>query len=179
MEIIKSKDNPLVKKVVSLVENKRERTKTNSFVIEGARFCKEAVLSGIKVHTVLMTEEFISKHSSDAEEFSKTSDSVKIISESIAKKISDTVNNQGVFFVCEMPKNVFEVKGSRFIALESLNDPGNIGTIIRTAVSGISVMGRATQGVTLMKTAGEEKIVSIAITSKEEETEEPEETTEE
>ena len=49
------------------------------------------------------------------------------------------------------------------------------GTIIRTAVSGISVMGRATQGVTLMKTAGEEKIVSIAITSKEEETEETEE----
>ncbi len=46
------------------------------------------------------------------------------------------------------------------------------GTIIRTAVSGISVMGRATQGVTLMKTANDEKIVSIAITSKEDEDEE-------
>ncbi len=51
------------------------------------------------------------------------------------------------------------------------------GTIIRTAVSGISVMGRATQGVTLMKTSNGEKIVSIAITSKEDD-EEGEETTE-
>ena len=49
------------------------------------------------------------------------------------------------------------------------------GTIIRTAVSGISIMGRATQGVTLMKTQKDEKIVSIAITSKEEENEETEE----
>ena len=72
MEIIKSKDNPFVKRVVSLVESKRERVRKNAFVIEGVRFCREAILSGARVHAVIMTEEFVSKHPAEAKEFSLT-----------------------------------------------------------------------------------------------------------
>ena len=55
MEIITSKDNPIVKKTVSLRESRRERSKSGLFVIEGLRLCKDAAISGADIKTVLFS----------------------------------------------------------------------------------------------------------------------------
>lgn len=145
MEIIKSKDNPLIKKIVSLRENRRDRVKNGLFVIEGLRFCREAVLSGADIHTVLMTDEFYNSHLADADFICSTCSDVKIVSEAISKKLSDTVNSQGVFCICAIPDENLELYGKKYIALENLQDPGNIGTIIRTAeafgIDGVIIVG--------------------------------------
>lgn len=145
MEIIKSKDNPLIKKVMLLMESKKERTKSGQFVIEGLRICKDAALNSIKIHTVLMTEDFLEKHKSDASLLENSSNQTKIISLEICKKLSGTVNSQGVFCVCDIPKSNTGGLRGKFIGLENLQDPGNIGTIIRTAeafgINGICLIG--------------------------------------
>lgn len=133
LEIIKSKDNALVKKVFALIENRKERVKEGAFVAEGARFCKEAVLSGAAIRNVLMTEEFYTTHSDDAAVFFSSCKDVRLISEPISQKLSSTVNSQGIFCVCEFPKAPQDICGNKYIALENLRDPGNLGTIIRSA----------------------------------------------
>ena len=133
MEIITSKDNPIVKKTVSLRENRRERTKSGLFVIEGLRFCKDAVLSGADVKTVLVSEELLKHHAEDAEIICNACDDVRVVSESVSQKLGDTVNSQGVYCICALKNENTQLCGNRFIALENLQDPGNIGTVIRTA----------------------------------------------
>jgi len=145
MEIIKSKDNPLVKKTLSLMENKRDRIKNNEFVIEGLRICNDAVINGAEITAVLMTEEFTEKHSECANLLTNSCNNVKLISKDICKKLCDTVTSQGVFCVCKIPDNKKISLGGKFIALENLQDPGNIGTVIRTAeafgLDGVCLIG--------------------------------------
>ncbi len=133
MEIITSKDNPIVKKTVSLRESRRERTKSGLFVIEGLRLCKDAALCGADIKTVLISEDFLKNHSEDAGIISKCCDDVRIVSEAVSQKLSDTVNSQGVYCICSLDNENKRLSGNRFIALENLQDPGNIGTVIRTA----------------------------------------------
>ncbi len=133
MEIIKSKDNPIVKKTVSLRENRRERVKSGLFVIEGLRLCKDAVLCGAEVKTVLVSEEFLKNHPKDAEIICNYCDDVRVVSEAVSQKLGDTVNSQGVYCICAVKDDNKTLSGNKFIAVENLQDPGNIGTVIRTA----------------------------------------------
>lgn len=133
MEIIKSKDNPIVKKTVSLRENRRERVKSGLFVIEGLRLCKDAVLCGAEVKTVLVSEEFLKNHPKDAEIICNYCDDVRVVSEAVSQKLGDTVNSQGVYCICAVKDDNKTLSGNKFVAVENLQDPGNIGTVIRTA----------------------------------------------
>ena len=57
-----------------------------------------------------------------------------IISNDISIKLSETKSSQGVFAVCNMADNSFTAEqGKKYIALDNVQDPGNLGTIIRTA----------------------------------------------
>ena len=133
MEIITSKDNPIVKKTVSLRESRRERIRSGLFVIEGLRLCKDAALCGADIKTVLVSEEFLKNHSEDAEIISKYCSDVRVVSEAVSQKLGDTVNSQGIYCICALDNKNDNLKGTKFIALENLQDPGNIGTVIRTA----------------------------------------------
>ncbi len=143
--MIKSKDNSLIKKVTLLMQNRKEREKSGCFVAEGLRFCREAVLSGAKIFHVLMTEEFLNSNRALAYKFSAVCSDVRLISESIANKLGATVNSQGVFCVCAMKNTSISLLKNRYIALENLRDPGNLGTIIRSAqafgVDGVILIG--------------------------------------
>lgn len=133
MQRITSRENPLIKQLVLLMENRKERVKTGLFVAEGLRLCREAAHSDIVIKTVLVTDAFMDKHSDEATSIFDVCDNVVFISDGIASKLGDTVSSQGVFCLCEMPRLSNEVKGNKFIVLENLQDPGNIGTIIRSA----------------------------------------------
>ena len=145
MEFIKSKDNPIVKKIVSIKSNRRERHSLGLFVAEGLRFCRDAVLSGTEIKVALITQDFLQKHPDDARNICNAANEVKCISDLVSQKISDTVNSQGVFCLCAIKENKSELCGKRFIALENLQDPGNLGTIIRTAeafgIDGVVLIG--------------------------------------
>lgn len=145
MDMIKSKDNPLVKQVVALMQNRRDRIKNGAFVAEGARFCSEAVISGANIRHTLMTEEFYTSHKADAERFMSVCNDVRLISKAVADKLGETVNSQGVFCVCDIPNQENLLVGSKYICLEDVRDPGNIGTIIRSTeafgMDGVILLG--------------------------------------
>lgn len=141
---ITSKDNLIIKQAVKLKSNAKDRREENKFFIEGFRLCLDAIESDIKIVQFFYTDSAFSKHEDIVKEISAKSKDVYLISEDIAQKLSDTVNPQGFFGVCEMPNNTVDLNNTmskQYIALENIQDPSNMGTILRTAEAfGISGM---------------------------------------
>lgn len=131
---ITSKDNQLIKLVSALQSSAKQRKEQNSFVLEGLRICDDAYQNNIKFDKLIVTNIALEKHGDFIECFSKNSDSCYILSDDLFKKISDTNSPQGIIAVAKIPqinKNI-SLKG-RYIALENLADPSNLGAIARTA----------------------------------------------
>lgn len=132
MNIITSRDNAKVKRLVSL--HKRENARREGLVfLEGERLSREAFESEIKPLEVIVTERNIpwaEQYAGDAE--------VTVLSDDCFKKIASTVNPQGIACLIKQPvleKDIpFRGDGNDIYAvLEDIQDPGNLGTIIRTA----------------------------------------------
>ena len=147
MEKITGKNNDLIKNVKKLLSSSKQRKEQGLFVLEGARLVFDVLNSFYKVKCFLITEAALEKFTSKADEMINLSESSYIISDELAQKLSDTKNSQGVFAVCYMKEaDDFLLKeNGRLIALDNLQDPGNLGTIVRTAealgVDGIIVGG--------------------------------------
>ena len=142
---ITSKNNETIKDIAKIVADSGYREKKGFFCIEGLRICADALKSGIDIKKFFFTERFLKKYPDKAQELINFSVESAEISEEIAKKISTTNTNQGVFCICrlldkKMTIDTIEKKG-KYIALENVKDPTNLGAIIRTAealgISGI------------------------------------------
>ena len=130
--LILSKDNKQVKNCAKLIANRKFRKEQNLFVAEGQRLCEDAVRSGLFPVQTFITEDMFERCSSILQK----SEQVFLISQEISRKISDTETPQGVFCVFKALDNRFTldtIKWQRVLLLSSLQDPGNIGTIIRTS----------------------------------------------
>ena len=134
MQLITSKENPNIKLYRKLSESKKFRREKGLFVLEGVRLISDAINEGAKLHSILVTEECSEKLDMEAP---GTETERYIISDGLKEKISDTGNSQGAFAICKMldkPDFSATIKhGGRYILLHSVQDPGNLGTVIRTA----------------------------------------------
>ena len=137
MERITSKDNQKFKSLLSLVASKKERANQGVFVAEGLRLVEDAVSSGLVPVSVFATENFASKYPDKFSKICNGCENVYLIADALAQKISDTKTPQGIFAVLTaLDKNLNLDKiynNGHFIFIVSLQDPGNVGTIIRTA----------------------------------------------
>ncbi len=132
MEKISSATNATVKYIKSL-KQKKFREAYKAFFVEGLRFSMEALQSGWEIQWVLMTEDFYKEQGQDPllQSFAKKSIQV---TEKILKELSETEHPQGILTVVSMPKTqTATLAGKRLLLLDCLQDPGNMGTIIRTA----------------------------------------------
>lgn len=140
--MITSTQNNQIKNIISLNKKARERKAQRLFVIEGIRAVAEVPAS--LLHAVYYVEGF--GQSADGQAFIKeiSEKAPSIIIEEVAKSVfnsmSDTVTPQGVLALVKMQDFTLEDvlggsanKPAHIIILESLQDPGNMGTIIRTA----------------------------------------------
>lgn len=140
---ISSKDNSLIKLVSSLQTSAKARRENGMFVLEGLRVCDDANICGIMFDKLILTESFYSKNTEVCEKFAKNSSEVYLLDDKLFKKISDTTSPQGIIAICktdEIKQKEFD-KAGKYIALENLSDPSNLGAISRTAealgISGI------------------------------------------
>ncbi len=146
--LITSRENPLIKETAALVSDKKARKQSGLFVAEGARICLEACKSGAEVLRLFVTEEAQKKYPESLSPLFSAAKEVYNINSSVAEKISDTKTPQGVFAVCKMEEREIDLdqKGV-FVLLSNLQDPGNIGTILRTCeamdVKGVFLCGCA------------------------------------
>lgn len=141
---ITSKDNPLIKFVSNLQNSAKHRKEDNLFVLEGLRICDDAYQNNIKFDKLIVTKNALNKHNKIIENFASVSDACYCLKEELFKKISDTSSPQGIIALAKIPQNnSFISNTGRYIALENLSDPSNLGAIARTAealgVSGIII----------------------------------------
>ena len=139
---ITAKDNPLIKLVCALQSSSKSRRENCLFVLEGLRICLDALDNSIAFDKLIVSETFFNKHSDSVNTLSQNSNLNYLIPDSLFVKISDTDSPQGVIALVKIPKeNKTVCANGRYVALENIQDPSNLGAISRTAealgISGI------------------------------------------
>ncbi len=138
---ISSKDNPLIKFVSLLQSSAKHRKENNLFVLEGLRICDDAYQNNIRFDKLIVTKSAIQKHCEYINRFATVSQSCYVLRDDLFKKISDTNSPQGIIAVAKIPETNGNISSSgRYIALENLADPSNLGAIART-VEALGVSG--------------------------------------
>lgn len=128
-----STSNKNIKNVRELLSKAKTRRETGLFVAEGERICKDLPVELIE--TLYVSESYRGELP-----FSKDSDKLIPVSDEVMHYMSDTKTEQGILAVVRQ-KTYQKLQGDFFLLLETIQDPGNLGTIFRTAeaagVSGI------------------------------------------
>jgi len=134
-EIIKSKDNPVIKLYQKLSSQKKERLLYGLFVLEGLRIVQDAVKENAKINHLLVTVNALDKFKSEFSQVDLKDTKVIVISNELGNKISQTEKTQGIFAICSIPqyKEISLEENGKYVILHELQDPGNVGMIIRTA----------------------------------------------
>ena len=132
--LITSTQNPKIKSLLSL-EKPRERRKQQLFLVEGAKEIKLALEAGYKIGNIFFCEEIINKEES---EFLFVQDKLLIpVSKDVFEKIAMRESTGGMIAVAEQKAHrLEEIKLSKnplVLILESVEKPGNLGAILRTA----------------------------------------------
>ncbi len=134
MEKITSRSNDLIKYVKKLSVSRKARMQEGRFVLEGARLSFDVLNSFYQPDIFLITEKAAEKYKKQFDDMIKIAGSAYLISEEVADKLAETENTQGVFCVCNIPNSNNQlVLNKKYVALDNLQDPSNLGAIIRTA----------------------------------------------
>lgn len=140
---ISSRDNPNVKLLCKLLSGKKQRAENGLFVIEGMRGCIDAVKEyrngKIKLTGLFCCRETVENYRDNfpvelLDELDKSL--VFSITKELADRISEEKNTQGIFAVAEMLHKKLapqELAGGKYLVLDGIRDPGNLGTLLRTA----------------------------------------------
>ena len=125
MERITSRKNPLLQQVRKLLSSRKERQSTGLFVADGTKLLAEAVKWYPGLDTVIFT---------DGVEI-RVPDRVRSVwvPEDVMASISPMQAPQGALFICRLPENPPFVPQRGMLLLDGIQDPGNLGTILRTA----------------------------------------------
>lgn len=133
MDKITGKNNNLIKDTKKLLSSSKERRESGAFVLEGARLCFDVLNSFCNVELLLVTQACLEKYGNKIEELQKRANQSFIITDEIAARLGDTQNAQGIFCVCSIPQDEPVIGQGKYIALDCVQDPSNLGAIIRSA----------------------------------------------
>lgn len=145
MTVISSKDNPTVKQTVKLLSSAAERARTGRFAVEGLRLCRDAA-AFLPLRQFFCTDRAW-ETLPDAARLAERAEEVFRVSDAVFAKLSDTVSPQGVLAVFDLPPRAAGMprKAGRYLALERMQDPANLGAVARTAealgIDGLIVSG--------------------------------------
>lgn len=134
---VTSRSNRYIKEA-RLLKNKKEREEKGLFLIEGLRLAEEAVASGLDIAYAVVAERIASnKRGHDLIEMLKGRCPLFQAEEGLIDYASDTEHAQGVILVAKKRENSKEVLsgGSFYVVSDRITDPGNLGTICRTALA--------------------------------------------
>jgi TrmH family RNA methyltransferase len=136
--MIESLNSPHIARVKALIGSRgvKERKNAGQFVAEGLQCAREALVaeSGPRIETLYLTANGRNK----VEEFADLSQFNTVdVSDEVMKHMSETITPQGIIAICKIPSAQLDsipLNGSRkFIYLSEVQDPGNAGTILRSA----------------------------------------------
>ena len=124
-ERITSRKNPLLQQVKKLLSSRKERESAGLFVADGTKLLLEAVRYWPGLETVILSDGVQAD----------VPDTVRLIRvpEDVMESISPMQSPQGALFVCRLPQDSAFVPQKGMLLLDGIQDPGNLGTILRTA----------------------------------------------
>lgn len=126
MEIITSTKNSIVSKTLDIKEGK-----SSLLFLEGTKLVKEALLAKYEVEYFVVEQDYFTKALQSIPEILHSN--YYLVSKSVMDKICDTKTPQGIVCVVNFRLDNQNYSGGNFIVLDNLQDPGNLGTIIRSA----------------------------------------------
>ena len=124
-ELITSRKNPLLQQVKKLLSSRKEREQTGLFVADGTKLLQEAIRWWPGLDTVILSQGV----EMDVPEGVRLVEVPKDVMESISPMQSP----QGALFLCRLPEKKAFAPQAGMLLLDGIQDPGNIGTILRTA----------------------------------------------
>lgn len=159
MQVISSKDNELIKNIRKLKE-KKYRDLENSYIIEGIKLVKEAINEGVNIKQIIMCEDFTDNEIDKDTLYEIAKHNLVYVTKNLFDTITDVKTPQGIIAIIEKRIGIRSVTNKEngsmidlsnsmnveklnkidysqdiIIALDGVQDPGNLGTIIRTADS--------------------------------------------
>jgi TrmH family RNA methyltransferase len=122
---ITSRKNPLLQQVKKLLSSRKERENAGLFVADGTKLLEEAVKYWPGLDTVILSDGVVAE----------VPDHVRVIRvpEDVMESISPMAAPQGAVFLCRLPEKTAFVPSAPMLLLDGIQDPGNLGTILRTA----------------------------------------------
>jgi TrmH family RNA methyltransferase len=133
--IISSVHNPTIKYVRGLQARSKERRTEKAFIIEGVRLLEEAQDSDWEMRLVLYSEELSERGMQQVETFQSQGTKVEAVSSKVMRAVSDTETPQGILAVMGMRSLPIPEVLDLVLVLDQLRDPGNLGTILRSAAA--------------------------------------------
>ena len=136
---ITSSQNSLIKEL-RLLKSKKYRDESGLFFIEGDKFVDEALTDAHEqIRDILISESYL-RDKAKLLEFQKEKFNIRVLSDRLFNEVSDTQNSQGIIAVVKKKnfseKEILVADNNFIVILDALQDPGNMGTIIRTADAG-------------------------------------------
>ncbi|MCY1714605.1 TrmH family RNA methyltransferase [Caproiciproducens galactitolivorans] len=134
---ITSRKNEMIKQAARLCTSAEARREQGLFLVEGARLCRDAAKSGVRVETLFYTAQAKEKYEEYIAAVAVSAQAVYEIAPHVAALLSETKTSQGVFCVCKMSGEARTLEdihpGRHYLALENIQDPANLGAVLRTA----------------------------------------------
>ena len=133
--MITSSRNPKIQQMRKLIASKKERNRTASFVVEGVRLAEEALQSSLPPHSILYSKDLSERGFALLDIALKKNIVVEEVESQLLHRVSDTKNSQGILLVCPFVNLTVPASWDFGLLLDGISDPGNLGTILRTALS--------------------------------------------
>ncbi|MGM0471430.1 MAG: TrmH family RNA methyltransferase [Bacillota bacterium] len=148
-ETISSLQNSKVKYLRSLYR-KKYRREEEQFVLEGSRIISDALQAGVDIKQVFYSDQFLYNQANQKLlEQLQAETTVFELTDSLLDQVADTTNPQGIIAVVDYPQfnadEFLAADNDFFLVVDQIQDPGNLGTILRTAD------GAGVDGVFLLK----------------------------
>ena len=135
MQKIMSKDNSFIKHLKKLKE-KKYRDEYGEYIIEGLKLIKEALQENVEIKQIIICDGCNSGLIESNLKYEMAKLDVVYVQENIFKTITDVETPQGILAVVSKEKsNSINLKEEIIVALDDIQDPGNLGTILRTVDS--------------------------------------------
>src|SRR5579859_1301330 len=122
-------------KEIAKLEKRRFREEEGVFLVEGKKIVHEAIAAKAQIHQIVASDKFIREQKQFLEENHIDQKFITVIAEHNAQRLADTETPQGIFAVIKKPTlQLGEVlENNIIVAIDNIRDPGNLGTIMRTA----------------------------------------------
>ncbi len=142
--MITSTSNQQMKNLSALMKKSKERREQGVFIVEGTKMVMEAPAGWVKTVYMSETYENEKEHHAQIKELQQRGISLETVADNVFKTVSDTQTPQGILAVVKMPsyslKQLLDGDKTHLLILESIQDPGNLGTMVRTG-EGAGVTG--------------------------------------